>query len=98
MNYYDGVISKELKQTGRSDKADWWNHYLKGTIPFIGAGIPEIRRILLERNLSEGLDQLPMNKQVSMVNRLMKGRFAEEKLAAILYVQLFWLGKQKHTL
>lgn len=97
MYYYDGVISEELKQTGRADKADWWNNYLKGTIPFIGAGIPEIRKILLDRNLTEGLDQLPMNKQVSMVNRLIKGRFAEEKLAAILYVQLFWLGKQKHT-
>ena len=97
MNYYEDVITEELKQTGRSDKADWWNRYLKGSIPFIGAGIPEIRKILLARNRSEGLDQLPMNKQVGLVNRLIKGRFAEEKLAAILYIQLFWLGKLKDT-
>ncbi|MEN8228677.1 MAG: DNA alkylation repair protein [Bacteroidota bacterium] len=97
MNHFEGTIVEELKQTGRSVKADWWNRYLKGTIPFIGAGIPEIRKILLERNRTEGLDQLPMNRQVGMVNRLIKGRFAEEKLAAILYIQLFWLGKQKNS-
>ena len=86
-----------LKRNAKSEKADWWNRYLKGTIPFIGAGIPEIRQILLERNSREGLDQMPMNRQVGLVQGLIKGRFAEEKLAAILYIQLFWLGKQKNS-
>ena len=36
-----------------------------------------------------------MNRQVSLVNGLMRGKFAEEKLAAILYVQLFWLERMK---
>lgn len=97
MNYDGQNIIVELKQKAKPEKADWWNLYMKGTIPFIGAGIPEIRNILLERNRMEGLDQLAMNQQVGLVNGLMKGRFAEEKLAAILYIQLFWLGKQKNT-
>jgi len=96
MNHYEGVIVEELRQTGRSEKADWWNRYLKGVIPFLGLGIPEIRKLLLDLNQSEKLDQLALNKQVGLVNGLMKGRFAEEKLAAILYVQLFWLGKMKN--
>lgn len=90
-------IVVELKRNAKTEKADWWNRYLKGTIPFIGAGIPEIRQILLERNSREGLDQMPMNRQVGLVHGLIKGRFAEEKLAAILYIQLFWLGKQKNS-
>ena len=97
MNPYGVIIADELRQTGTSEKAEWWNRYMKGTIPFIGAGIPEIRAILLERNRSEGLDSMPMNRQVGMVNGLMRGRYAEEKLAAILFVQLFWAGKQKNS-
>ncbi len=97
MIHNDYRIVDEIKQCGTIEKADWWSRYLKNTIPFIGAGIPEIRKILLERNHLEGLDQLAMNKQVSLVNRLIRGRFAEEKLAAILYIQLFWLGKQKNS-
>jgi len=97
MNHHGPDIVVALKQNAKTEKADWWNRYLKGTIPFIGAGIPEIRQILLERNLREGLDQLPMNRQVALVQGLIKGRFAEEKLAAILYIQLFWLGKQKNS-
>lgn len=97
MNHNGQIIVDELKRNAKTEKADWWNRYLKETIPFIGAGIPEIRKILLKRNREEALDQLPMNQQVGMVNGFMRGRFAEEKLAAILYVQLFWLGKQKNS-
>ena len=97
MNQISEKIVEDLRLTGRSEKADWWNQYLKGTIPFIGAGIPEIRNILLEMNKAEGLDHLSMNRQVGLVNRLIKGRFAEQKLAAILYVQLFWLGCKKNS-
>jgi len=97
MNHSGHQIVEELKRNAKSEKADWWNRYLKDTIPFIGAGIPEIRKILLERNRTEGLDRMAMNKQVGLVRGLIKGRFAEEKLAAILYIQLFWLGKQKNS-
>lgn len=97
MNYDGHQIVAELKRNAKSEKADWWNRYLKDTIPFIGAGIPEIRKILLDRNKAEGLDQMAMNKQVGLVRGLIKGCFAEEKLAAILYIQLFWLGKQKNS-
>jgi len=52
---------------------------------------------LLEMNKREGLDQLPMNRQVSLINGLMRSALAEHKLAAILYIQLFWLGKMKNS-
>ena len=56
---------------------------MKGNIPFLGAGIPEIRKYLLELNRKERLDTLPMNRQVGMVKHLLRGTYAEEKLAAI---------------
>ncbi|MEA3461386.1 MAG: DNA alkylation repair protein [Bacteroidota bacterium] len=97
MNQYAETLVQELQDRSVPQKADWWNSYMKGEIRFVGTSIPEIRKLLMEKNRSEGLDQLPMNQQVSMVNGLMRSELAEHKLAAILYMQLFWLGKQKNT-
>ncbi|MCK5135822.1 MAG: DNA alkylation repair protein [Bacteroidales bacterium] len=96
MNHIGQKIAEELECRRIIRKADWWNRYMKGVIPFLGLGIPEIRKVLLELNQSEKMDQLALNQQVGLVNGLMKGSFAEEKLAAILYIQLFWLGKMKN--
>ncbi|MCK4989924.1 MAG: DNA alkylation repair protein, partial [Bacteroidales bacterium] len=97
MNQYAETLVQELKHRSVPQKADWWNNYLKGEIRFVGTSIPEIRKLLFEKNSSEGLDQLPMNQQVSLVNSLMRSELAEHKLAAILYMQLFWLGRQKNS-
>ena len=97
MNQFGQIVVEELKENSETRKAAWWNSYLKGKIAFMGLGIPEIRKILVDLNRTQGLDRLPMNQQVGIVNGLMKGHFAEQKLAAILYVQLFWLGKKKNT-
>lgn len=98
MNQYAETLVQELKIRSVPQKADWWNRYLKGEIRYVGTSIPEIRKLLKEKNFTEGLDQLPMNQQVSLVNGLMRSELAEYKLAAILYIQLFWLGVQKNSL
>ena len=97
MNPYAETLVRELEVRSVPKKADWWNNYLKGEIRFVGTSIPEIRKLLIEKNFSDGLDGLPMNQQVSMVNSLIRSPFAEHKLAAILYIQLFWVGKQKNS-
>ena len=97
MNQYAETLVQELKVRSVPQKADWWNSYMKGEIQFVGISIPEIRNLLKETNRIEGLDQLPMNQQVSLVNGLMRSELGEHKLAAILYIQLFWLGKQKNS-
>ena len=86
MNQHAETLVQELNVRSIPQKAEWWNHYMKGEIRFVGTSIPEIRKLLIELNVSTGLDQLPMNQQV-----------AEHKLAAILYIQLFWLGVQKNS-
>jgi 3-methyladenine DNA glycosylase AlkD len=97
MNQHAETLVQELKIRSVPQKADWWNSYMKGEIRFVGTSISEIRKLLIEKNCSDGLDQLPMNQQVSLVNGLMRSELAEHKLAAILYVQLFWLGNQKNS-
>ncbi len=97
MNQLTENFVQELEERSVPQKADWWNRYMKGEIRFVGAGIPEIRKLLLEMNQRENLDQLPLNRQVSLVNGLMRSPLAEHKLAAVLYIQLFWLGKQNNV-
>lgn len=97
MNPIGQIVVEELKEKSVPKKADWWNNYLKGKIPFMGLGMPEIRKVLLELNKMVDLEYLPMNRQVGIVNGLMRGHFAEQKLAAILYIQMFWLGKKKNS-
>ena len=89
------IVFEEIKEKATPDKAEWWNQYLKGEIPFLGVGTPEIREVFLNRDRESAFNELSMNKQVSLVNGLMRGDFAEEKLAAILYVQMFWLDRMK---
>jgi 3-methyladenine DNA glycosylase AlkD len=95
MNQHAETLVQEMETRSVPQKADWWNSYMKGEIQFVGTSIPEIRKLLLEQNRNKGLNQLPMNQQVSLVNGLMRSKLAEHKLAAILYIQLFWLGDQK---
>ena len=90
-------ISDQLQRNASSEKARWWNDYLKGEIPFLGVGTPDIRKLFLDRDRYSAYEDLSMNKQVAMVNGLMRGQYAEEKLAAILFVQIFWLGKMKNS-
>ena len=97
MNQYAETLVQELQDRSVPQKAEWWNSYLKGEIRFVGTSIPEIRKLLVEKNRSEEMDQLPMNQQVSLVNGLMRSKPDEHKLAAILYMQLLWLGRQNNT-
>jgi len=97
MNQHAETLVQELESRSVPQKADWWNSYMKGEIRFVGTSIPDIRKLLIEKNRNEGLDQLPMNQQVSLVNGLMRSELGEHKLAAILYLQLFWLGNQSNS-
>ena len=97
MNPYAETLVQELEIRSIPEKAEWWNSYMKGVIRFVGISVPEIRKLLYEANREMDLDLLPMNQQVSMVNGLMRSTLAEHKLAAVLYMQLFWLGTQKNS-
>lgn len=95
MNRLHQIVFDEIKEKATPDKAEWWNQYMKGEIPFLGVGTPEIRAVFLNHNKKSAFEDMAMNQQVSLVNGLMRGKYAEEKLAAILYVQLFWLTRMK---
>ena len=79
-------------------KKDWWEKYLRNSITFLGVGIPEIRTLLLAWYEENNIKSLSLETQLSIVKKFMIRTFAEDKLAGILFVQLFFLNRENYKL
>ncbi|MDQ7065389.1 MAG: DNA alkylation repair protein [candidate division KSB1 bacterium] len=66
---------------------------MKGVIPFRGVGIPKNRELLIEWHKSHGIDQWPLEEQLELALTFFKQPVAEDKLAGILFIQLFLYHK-----
>jgi 3-methyladenine DNA glycosylase AlkD len=92
-------ISKSIQDTissvGRPEKAKWLENYVKHNIKSKGAGIPEIRTIIKTANYNFKLTERKISEQIELLNDLVSQEYTEDKLAAILYLQLFWKGKNE---
>lgn len=88
------LIKKRLRENTNDETKKFWSKYLKGEIEFIGIGIPQIKNLLIEIISSKTftVDEL---KTISY--ELMQSKISEEKLAAILLMQLFILYSEKDT-
>ncbi len=84
------VIQDRLNGQANPQKARWLENYVKHNIKSKGVGIPAIRAIVKEVNREYGLSSAPYQQQSNVLNRLMNSPFTEDKLAAVLYLQLFW--------
>jgi 3-methyladenine DNA glycosylase AlkD len=78
-----------LHAAGDPGKKQWWENYMRGAIPFIGVGIPEIRILLRQHYREFGLAETSLDDRIALFHRLIDGSVSEEKLAAILLVQNF---------
>jgi len=83
-------IKKKITSMGVPDKAKWLENYIKHGIKSKGLGIPEIRGIVQEATQENKLFQLDISKQIEILNDLMASEYTEDKLAAIIYMQLNW--------
>ncbi len=45
MNHLHQIVYDEIKERATPQKAEWWNNYLKGEIPFLGVGTSDIREV-----------------------------------------------------
>ena len=87
------IFQNRISSGGRPEKAAWLEKYIKHDIISKGTGIPEIRNILQESEDQFNLTGMPFTMQVELVSDLMRQKYTEDKLAAILYLQLFWSEK-----
>lgn len=90
MNPISEQIQIQLGLKADEKKAKWLENYVKHQINSRGVGIPEIRQILLEANKTHMISDFAVSDQIEFLNDLMKSDYTEDKLSAILFIQLFW--------
>ncbi len=83
------IIQDRLQAEADEKKARWLENYVKHDIRSRGVGIPVIREIVKEVVRENSLDSRPLETQAALLDDLMQQPFTEDKLAAILYLQLF---------
>lgn len=65
---------------------DWWDRYLKGVIRFRGVKMGDIRESILGWH-ADHLASAPLAVRLELALRLLREPLAEDKLAAILYLE-----------
>ena len=83
-------IQSKISSIGNPDKAKWLENYIKHDIKSKGVGIPEIRAIVKEATTEFKLIELDISEQIDLLNNLMNSEYTEDKISAIIYIQLYW--------
>ncbi len=86
-------IQNRITSISNDAKAKWLENYVKHNIKSKGVGIPEIREIVKSTNKEFKISDQPLEKQVQLLNDLMYQEYTEDKLAAVIFLQLFWKNK-----
>ena len=71
----------------------WWENYVKHNTKFRGVGIPKIRQELKEWYKKEHIGELSLNKQLNLALSFFAEEYAEDKLAGILFLQIYLYNK-----
>jgi len=90
MNTIAQCIIDEIQPFADAGKAQWQENYVKHNTRAYGVGIPIIRKIVKKAEKEYTISRLPDETQIAILDSLMKHNYTEPKLAAILYMQLFW--------
>jgi 3-methyladenine DNA glycosylase AlkD len=88
-------IQNKITSIGKPDKANWLENYIKHNIKSKGVGIPEIRNIVKDVTKECKLLEFDITEQIDLLNDLMNSEYTEDKLAAIIYIQLNWNNKNE---
>jgi 3-methyladenine DNA glycosylase AlkD len=80
-------LQQQLQQAGDRQTKDWWEAYLKHSLPFRGLKLPQVRAILhIWLDTVSFTDQLPA-QQFETALALIREPWGEDKLAGILILQ-----------
>jgi 3-methyladenine DNA glycosylase AlkD len=97
MNLTASKIQDKIAKFANPQKGKWLENYVKHHIQSRGVGIPQLRKILLEMDKEVRFTHMGIDVQIDILNELMRQKYTDEKLAAILYLQLFWQNTAVET-
>jgi 3-methyladenine DNA glycosylase AlkD len=66
---------------------EWWEGYVKESAPFLGVKMADIRAIIHQWYENEIANNLASDQQMDLALSLIEGKYTEEKLAGILFLQ-----------
>lgn len=87
------TLESQLDKIADKKTKDWWENYVKHKTKFRGVGIPKIREKLKEWYREEQIDNLPLNDQLELALSFFAEKYAEDKLAGILFLQYYLYNK-----
>jgi 3-methyladenine DNA glycosylase AlkD len=67
----------------------WFENYLRNTIVYRGLKLPQVRNLVKDWYQKNHLKDLAINEQIEIALMLIQSDFAEDKLAGILYLELY---------
>ncbi len=88
-------LQEQLAQAGDSKTKEWWEAYLKHSLPFRGLKLPQVRVILHSWAKTTNFSSQPVTQQLDTAIALIQESWGEDKLAGILLLQEFLI---KHRL
>ena len=85
-------LQKELALRANPETKVWFENYLKHSIKYFGVKTPEVKKIFRRWHGDNKLELMTVNEQLELCKRLMLLPHAEEKFAAIIYLQDYLLA------
>ncbi len=86
-------LQLRLEKVASKKTRDWYERYIKHNTIFRGVGIPQIREELKQWHAKERIDTLPINDQLDLALSFFSEKYAEDKLAGILFLQNYLYNK-----
>jgi hypothetical protein len=84
-------LQKRLTRIASEKKKGWWERYLRQVIPFRGVNLVDIRLQLQEWQEEQLIGELSMQDQLDLAAALFAQRYAEDRLAGVLYLENYLL-------
>ena len=84
-------LQQILQQQASPQTKVWFENYLKGSITYYELKTPEVKNIVAQWHRTQRLGDWTVAQQLELCQQLMLLEHAEEKFAAILYVQNYLL-------
>ena len=86
-------LQLRLDKVANKKTRDWWERYIKHDTIFRGVGIPKIREELKQWRAKERIDTLSLNDQLDLALSFFAEKYAEDKLAGVLFLQYYLYNK-----
>lgn len=90
MNTYAKQLIASLQAMQDAQKAKWLENYVKHNVKSYGVGIPKIREMVQLLEKDNQISGKGLTEQTAFLNDLMSDIYTESKLAAIVFIQLYW--------